>query len=185
MDEPPLPSHPTRHTIARQWQLLKLLPGRHPGMSSTQLQAALSSVGHSTSKRTVERDLVELSALFPLHCNSKGMPYGWYWQPGLSLGEARHLQPDALSPVRQVVLRAWVDDALARRLEHQPLSTDMQLTPQQDGGASLQATVDDGRALMGWLLSQAGSIRVQAPQALREALLEHMRQSLALHDDCQ
>ncbi|MNO25605.1 hypothetical protein D3C76_154470 [compost metagenome] len=185
MDEPPLPSHPTRHTIARQWQLLKLLPGRHPGMSSTQLQAALSSVGHSTSKRTVERDLVELSALFPLHCNSKGMPYGWYWQPGLSLGEARHLQPDALSPVRQVVLRAWVDDALARRLEHQPLSSDMQLTPQQDGGASLQATVDDGRALMGWLLSQAGSIRVQGPQALREALLEQMRQSLALHDDCQ
>ena len=76
-----MPSHPTRHTIARQWQLLKLLPGRHPGMSSTQLQAALTTVGHTTSKRTVERDLVELAALFPLQCNSKGMPYGWYWQP--------------------------------------------------------------------------------------------------------
>jgi len=183
-DEPPLPSHPTRHTIARQWQLLKLLPGRHPGMSSTQLQAALAKVGHTTSKRTVERDLVELSALFPLHCNSKGMPYGWYWQPGLSLDEAQQLQPDALAPVRQIGLRAWVDDALARRLEQQPLSTDMQLAPQQYGGAALAATVDDSRALMGWLLSQAGSIRVLAPASLRTALLEQQRQSLALHEEC-
>ncbi|HDS1818584.1 TPA: WYL domain-containing protein [Pseudomonas putida] len=179
-----MPSHPTRHTIARQWELLKLLPGRHPGMSSMQLQAALSLVGHTTSKRTVERDLVELSALFPLHCNSKGMPYGWYWQPGLSLAEAQQLQPDALSAVRQIALRAWVDDTLARCLEQQPLSTDMQLTPQQDGGATLAATVDDSRALMGWLLSQAGAIRVQAPESLRAALLEQLRQSLALHDDC-
>ncbi|HEN8707452.1 TPA: WYL domain-containing protein [Pseudomonas putida] len=177
-----MPSHPTRHTIARQWQLLKLLPGRHPGMSSTQLQAALTTVGHTTSKRTVERDLVELAALFPLQCNSKGMPYGWYWQPGLSLGEAQQLQPEALAPPTHVVLYAWVDDALARRLEQSPLSVDMQLTPQAGGGAALVATVDDNRALMGWLLSQAGSIRIQAPQALRAAMIEQLRQSLALHE---
>jgi len=36
--------------------------------------------------------------------------------------------------------------------------------------------------LMGWLLSQAGAIRVQGPQSVRLALLEHLRQSLALHD---
>ncbi|WP_201206271.1 WYL domain-containing protein [Pseudomonas sp. S37] len=177
-----MPSHPTRHTIARQWQLLKLLPGRHPGMSSTQLQVALSSVGHTTSKRTVERDLVELAALFPLQCNSKGMPYGWYWQPGLSLGEAQQLQPDALTPPAQVELHAWVDDALARRLAQAPLSADMQLTAQTSGGAALVATVHDNRALMSWLLSQAGSIRVQAPQALRMAMLDQLRQSLVLHD---
>lgn len=177
-----MPSHPTRHTIARQWQLLKLLPGRHPGMSSTQLQAALTTVGHTTSKRTVERDLVELAALFPLQCNSKGMPYGWYWQPGLSLGEAQQLQPDVLTPADQVELHAWVDDALALRLEQSPLSADMQLTPQASGGATLVASVDDNRALMGWLLSQAGSIRIHAPQALRVAMLEQLRQSLALHE---
>lgn len=177
-----MPSNPTRHTIARQWQLLKLLPGRPPGMTSTQLQAALSTVGHITSKRTVERDLIELAALFPLQCNSKGMPYGWYWQPGLGPGEAQQLQPDALTPPQPIELHAWVDDALARRLDASPLSADMQLTAQADGGATLVATVDDNRALMGWLLSQAGSIRVQAPQALRQAMLEQLRQSLALHE---
>lgn len=177
-----MPSNPTRHTIARQWQLLKLLPGRPPGMSSTQLQAALSTLGHLTSKRTVERDLIELAALFPLQCNSKGMPYGWYWQPGLGTGEAQQLQPDALTPPQPIELHAWVDDALARRLDASPLSADMQLTLLAEGGATLVATVDDNRALMGWLLSQAGSIRVQAPQALRQAMLEQLRQSLALHE---
>ena len=177
-----MPSHPTRHTIARQWQLLKLLPDRHPGSSSTQLQAALAKAGHKTSKRTVERDLNELAALFPLRCNNKGMPYGWYWQPGLSLGEAQQLQPDVLSPAQQIELNAWVDDCLARRLQQQPLSDDMRLAPHGTGGATLDATVDDSRALMGWLLSQAGSIRVQAPEDLRTAMVEQLRQSLALHD---
>lgn len=63
----------------------------------------------------------------------------------------------------------------------------MQLTPQAGGGAALVATVDDNRALMGWLLSQAGSIRIQAPQ-LRAAMIEQLRQSLALHEgegDCK
>ncbi|MNN26336.1 hypothetical protein D3C81_1398380 [compost metagenome] len=177
-----LPSHPTRHTIARQWQLLKLLPSCHPGMSSTQLQVALASTGHTTSKRTVERDLNELATLFPLHCNSKGMPYGWYWQPDLNEGEAQPLQVVARIPRQAIALHAWVDDLLARRLEDQPLSDDMRLTPQQAGGATLDATVDDGRALMGWLLSQAGSIRVLAPEALRAAMIDHLRRSLALHD---
>jgi predicted DNA-binding transcriptional regulator YafY len=182
-DEAPVPSNPTRHTIARQWQLLKLLPDRHPGMSSTQLQGALARAGHKTSKRTVERDLNELATLFPLHCNSKGMPYGWYWQPGLSLGQAEQLQPDALSPSQQIELQAWVDDGLARRLEDQPLSEDMRLAPQDNGGAMLAATVEDSRALMSWLLSQAGSIRVKAPETLRISMVEQLRQSLALNDD--
>jgi len=150
-------------------------------MSSTQLQSALKTVGYTTSKRTVERDLVELAALFPLQCNSKGMPYGWYWQPGLSLAEAQQLQPDVLTPPQRVELHAWVDDGLARRLQAQPLAVDMQLTAHADGGATLVATVDDNRALMGWLLSQAGSIRVRAPQGLRLAVIEQLRQSLALH----
>jgi len=110
------------------------------------------------------------------------MPYGWYWQPGLSLGEAQQLQPDVLAPPEQIELHAWVDDGLARRLQAQPLATDMQLTALAGGGATLVATVDDNRVLMGWLLSQAGSIRVQAPQALRQAMLEQLRQSLVLHD---
>jgi len=177
-----LPSNPTRHTIARQWQLLRLLPDYPPGLSSTQLQQALAKVGHPTSKRTVERDLNELAGLFPLHCNSKGMPYGWYWQPGLSLGEAQLLQPNDLDRPQRVALSAWVNPALAQRLQQQPLSADMRLEYQEDGSAHLEATVEDNRPLLGWLLAHAGAIQLYAPAQLRTAMLAQLRQGLALHD---
>ena len=65
--------------------MLKLLPNRAPGLSAADLHQQLQDAGHRTTKRTVERDLNELSRLFPLHCNDKGTPYGWYWQPGKSI----------------------------------------------------------------------------------------------------
>ncbi|MBF8767609.1 WYL domain-containing protein [Pseudomonas sp. xss_4] len=175
-----MPSRSSRHTIARQWELLKLLPGRHPGMSCTQLQAALSSAGHATTKRTVERDLVELAGLFPLQRNSACMPYSWHWQPGSKLRDGATTTPGE-APVH-VELHAWVDESLYHHLEIHPLGTGMRLTVLPNGGAILVTTVADDRALMCWLLSQAGAIRVQGPQSVRLALLEHLRQSLALHD---
>lgn len=69
-------------TISRQWELLKLLPGRGPGVEAKTLAAALNDAGYQVSKRTVERDLQQLSLLFPLQCNDKGIPYGWHWAPG-------------------------------------------------------------------------------------------------------
>lgn len=77
-----MPASSTRSTLARQWELLKILPVRAPGVTAADLQKSLEQAGHPTSKRTVERDLVELSRLFPLQCNSKGTPFGWYWTPG-------------------------------------------------------------------------------------------------------
>ncbi|WP_312257532.1 helix-turn-helix transcriptional regulator [Stutzerimonas nitrititolerans] len=77
-----MPASSSRSTLARQWELLKMLPVRAPGTTAADLQKSLEQAGHPTSKRTVERDLVELSRLFPLQCNSKGTPFGWYWTPG-------------------------------------------------------------------------------------------------------
>ncbi|HCF3807570.1 helix-turn-helix transcriptional regulator [Pseudomonas aeruginosa] len=94
-----MPSNSSRRTLARQWELLKLLPSRPPGLPASDLLHRLQEAGHETSKRTVERDLSELSQLFPLQCNDKGTPYGWYWRPGsatelpgLSLSDALTLQ---------------------------------------------------------------------------------------------
>lgn len=94
-----MPSNSSRRTLARQWELLKLLPSKPPGLPASELQSRLRNAGHETSKRTIERDLNELSQLFPLQCNDKGMPYGWHWAPGsatelpgLSLSDALTLQ---------------------------------------------------------------------------------------------
>ncbi len=72
-------------TISRQWELLKLLPARAPGIEAKALTSQLNSLGYPVSKRTVERDLDDLSRLFPLQCNNKSKPYGWYWMPGASV----------------------------------------------------------------------------------------------------
>ncbi|MBU2339226.1 MAG: hypothetical protein KJ843_24885, partial [Alphaproteobacteria bacterium] len=57
--------------------LLEILPVRAPGATAANLQKGLEQAGHPTSKRTVE-----LPRLFPLQCNSKGPPFGWYWPLG-------------------------------------------------------------------------------------------------------
>lgn len=103
-----MPSATSRSTLTRQWELLKLLPSKPPGLTAAELKSLLSEAGYQTSKRTIERDLVELSRLFPLHCNDKGMPFGWYWTPGksaelpgITLGEALTLRlvEDSIRPL--------------------------------------------------------------------------------------
>ena len=86
-------------TICRHWELLKLLPSRAPGAEAKHLTAQLKDRGYAVTKRTVERDLLMLSGIFPLQCNDKGTPYGWYWMqdtaldlPGISLMDALSLQ---------------------------------------------------------------------------------------------
>ncbi|WP_185960788.1 helix-turn-helix transcriptional regulator [Aliidiomarina halalkaliphila] len=106
----------TRQTITRQWELLKQLPSRGPGITCSELTQRLKDDGFDVSKRTVERDLGELSCLFPIQCNDKSKPFGWYWQrdasadlPGLSLAEAMSLTlvEEALNPLLpQSVLQA-------------------------------------------------------------------------------
>ena len=109
-----------RTTLARQWELLQLLPGGPPGISAADLQQKLANSGHQISKRTVERDLVELSRLFPLQCNSKGIPYGWYWTPGksanlpgISISEALTLALVENS-IRPLIPRFMLDSLEAR-----------------------------------------------------------------------
>ncbi|HEJ5008695.1 TPA: helix-turn-helix transcriptional regulator [Pseudomonas aeruginosa] len=113
-----MPSNSSRRTLARQWELLKLLPSKPPGLPASDLLHRLQEAGHDTSKRTVERDLIELSQLFPLQCNDKGMPYGWYWipgsateLPGLSLSDALTLQ------LMEGSLRPLIPNHLLKTLE--------------------------------------------------------------------
>jgi predicted DNA-binding transcriptional regulator YafY len=94
-----MPAANTRSTLSRQWELLKILPSRPPGKTANDLCAELDDLGYKISKRTVERDLIDLSQIFPLQCNDKGIPFGWYWTPGspselpsVTLSEALTLQ---------------------------------------------------------------------------------------------
>ena len=103
-----MPKAAQHHALARQWQLLRLLPNKLPGITSRELVDKLEREGFVVTKRTVERDLAELSTIFGIACNDKGMPYGWYWMkgeyadlPGLSVSDAVSLRlvEDLLRPL--------------------------------------------------------------------------------------
>ncbi|MDD5295822.1 MAG: hypothetical protein PHU46_02815 [Rhodocyclaceae bacterium] len=98
----------TPDTLLRQWQTLRLIP-RHPArISAGDLRERLVAEGFEVGKRTVERDLLALSRLFPLVADERSKPFGWSWQkdapafdlPGVAPSEAltllmarEHLRP--------------------------------------------------------------------------------------------
>lgn len=79
-----MPRNSDLNAVARQWEMLKLLPTKSPGITSRELQEQLHNIGYNVVKRTVERDILDLSKPFPIQCNDKGKPFGWYWTPGAS-----------------------------------------------------------------------------------------------------
>lgn len=91
-----MPGSDHETTIARQWELLKNhLPPRPPGKTSRELRDLLETAGHNVTKRTIERDMEELSRIFPITRNEKSIPYGWHWSEtacfdviGMDLSEA-------------------------------------------------------------------------------------------------
>jgi len=111
------------HAMARQWELLKRLPSRAPGITARELVDQLNEAGFAATKRTIERDLVELSSMFGIECNDKGTPFGWYWMrgqgadmPGLSVADAvsTRLVEDLLMPL----LPPAILEPLQSRFEH-------------------------------------------------------------------
>ena len=92
-----MPKASHHNAIARQWEILNRLPSRSPGMTAGEITQSLNADGFEVSKRTVERDLVELSRLFPLTYNDKGMPYGWHWVPDAELNIPGMKLADAMS----------------------------------------------------------------------------------------
>lgn len=115
-----MPVNGKHDAIARQWELLKLLPSHGTGRSAKDLMQLLAEAGFAVSKRTVERDLVALSRLFPLEADERSEPFGWRWSanaqldlPSLAISEAFSLR--LLEQFLKPILPASVVSALEPR----------------------------------------------------------------------
>jgi predicted DNA-binding transcriptional regulator YafY len=65
--------------LFRQWHMLRVIP-RHPRkIEAREIRKHLEADGFRISDRSIQRDLIELSRLFPLECDNREKPYGWYW----------------------------------------------------------------------------------------------------------
>lgn len=117
-----MPKSSSGNAMARQWTMLKLLPGKPPGLDANQIKARLAEQGYDVDKNTVTRDLKALSVIFPLERNDKGVPHGWHWMkdsgldvPALDVSDALSLTllRDFLAPL----LPASVVSVLGPRFE--------------------------------------------------------------------
>ena len=71
---------PANHeTMYRQWQMLRNIPRYPQKITANELWQRLDRSGLNVHKRSVERDLKDLSRIFPLVLDSRSKPYGWSW----------------------------------------------------------------------------------------------------------
>ena len=85
-----------KETILRQWHLLKELPRSPQKITALDLTQRIGREGFPVDKRTIERDLQQLSRIFPIIVDDRSKPYGWSWSkdtrgvtiPGLTLTQA-------------------------------------------------------------------------------------------------
>ncbi len=76
--------------------MLRFVPRAPSKIAVKELQERLRDADFQVATRTVQRDLVDLSTVFPLICDDREKPYGWSWQreassfdlPGLSIPDA-------------------------------------------------------------------------------------------------
>ena len=65
-------------TVLRQWAMLRELPRAPRKISVQELLSRLESASFKTTDRTIQRDLLYLSGIFPIICDS-AKPKGWAW----------------------------------------------------------------------------------------------------------
>lgn len=92
---------------------------RSSRLSTTDIQQRLEALGHHVTARTVQRDLEQLAAQYPLECDDRSKPFAWSWRkdaarlslPGMEWPEAvsLHLLSTYLDGVLPPSVRSGID----------------------------------------------------------------------------
>lgn len=114
-----MPKAKHQDAMRRQWEILRMLPGKAPGISAADIIKELEIVSIVVNKRTIERDLVELSRNFGLVCNDLSKPYLWHWMldagidlPALTLTDAFSLK------IVESILKPLIPRAMHETLDY-------------------------------------------------------------------
>ena len=81
-------------TLQRQWHMLRLIPRAPAKITARDLHSGLLLHGYDISKRTIERDLIDLSAIFPLIADERERPFGWSWKQDAPTLDIPRLTPE-------------------------------------------------------------------------------------------
>lgn len=164
-----MPTESQHNAIHRQWEMLKLLPSREPGMTTLEIRQSLSDLGYDVDNRTIQRNLEKLQSLFPINHGDEN-PYRWYW-------ESKH----AFETLGITVTDALTLHLLKRILKPiLPVATTRQLEPLFEMAESKLAALADSNEIAQWasLIAVEGSGLPVIPPEINSTILETVQNAL-------
>jgi predicted DNA-binding transcriptional regulator YafY len=161
--------------LVRQWRILSLIPKVDPGVDVATLEARLFASGVSVHRRTIQRDLVELSGVFPLVPLGKEKPFRWRWADDARFLCSVPMLDPSDEPDVEIALRLRVDRKVARYVIEglrgkTVASRDVTCMKKDKSHVELLARVVDACALRRWLLGFADAVEVLSPEHVRREL---------------
>jgi len=107
-------------TLMRQWQMLRLIPRQPSKISTTELMQSLADDGFETTPRTLQRDLVRMSSIYPLLCDDRDKPFGWSWSRDANVHEVPGIDSDTALAfyLAEKHLEPLLPRTTIKRLEH-------------------------------------------------------------------
>ena len=74
--------------------MLRCIPRQPRKIDASSIQGRLDEQGLNVSLRTIQRDLVELSRIFPLLSDDRTKPFGWSWQRNADIYDLPGMDPN-------------------------------------------------------------------------------------------
>ncbi len=175
-------------TIVRQWHLLTLLPKGPRRVDTATLEAHLRARGLEVHRRTIQRDLVELAAVFPIVSDERSKPYGWRWADHVDGLCAIPATAALDAPEIDLVLRvrAGAVETVTERLRSPAVrAKDLEVTARTSDGdiCVVKASVPDGSSLRRWLFDLADVAVVVSPAHVRAELAARAKRIAAAYRD--
>jgi len=142
-----------QQSLLRQWHMLRNVPRAPLKITVKELCERLRADDFTVTERTVQRDLKELSEVFPITADERDRPFGWSWLPNASSFDLPGLTvPEALT-------LTMVEQHLHHHLP--PVTVDA-LRPHFLSAARTLSTVGDSAPARAWL-AKVRSVPPQQP----------------------
>jgi len=161
--------------LVRTWLILSLIPKTDPGIDVATLEARLFASGVSIHRRTIQRDLVELSEVFPLISVGADKPYRWRWSDEARFLCSIPILDNSQEPGVEVALKLRVERNTARYVieglrGRAAAAREVTCLSKDKTHVELLARVVDTCTLRRWLFGFADAVEVLSPAQVRTEL---------------
>lgn len=167
-------------SVLRYLMMLRHVPRQPHKIDAKTLQQRLYEQGIDISVRTIQRNLIELSEVFPLTTDERSKPYGWSIAqsapqlPFLDLAE--HARNGGVS---QVKIKCAA--SLSNLLSNNPLHSQQVVEKNKDHFV-VSASVPVSNELVAWILSCGEHAEVLEPKHLRDEVEGHIHRMHASYN---